>query len=442
MGRIIELVDGQIRTSEHQKESAFICPPELEEGLKKVAPKVVFGNTKVPCFAIQAREEHQKITTSYYVGVDWIIKDQLSLMVESKINAGLHDEKEVDVLGMLFDSMQHTENLDHLHGLLHVEYDAPWITIPEEKDLLSPFLIVQFLGVLHKIVQKGLRKDYYRVTNNLNGRVKGKILVGEQIRRNVVKNRLTHMVCSYEEYGVDHAENRFLKYVLQIVQQYLAENERLLSGYKHKMQEKMAFCRPAFDSVQFTPLQTKRPKSVSRNAFYPEYPKALELGEAIVRRLGFNVTKQTTPASVKTPPFWINMPHLFELYVFGKLKKISPNPGVVTYHDKHNQKETDILIRTQNEEHRCVIDCKYKPQYITNSVELSDKRQVLSYTRLKSVYKKLGYGEEFSKIIKGVIIYPTYGNEKIESVDQLFSHPNREYVKLYEIGIGLPVKGS
>ncbi len=75
---------------------------------------------------------------------------------------------------MLIDSLEAPENLDHLDNLFDVEYDSPWITIPEQKDLLSPILIVQFLKLVQRIVRKGLKKSYYRVTENIDSHVKGK----------------------------------------------------------------------------------------------------------------------------------------------------------------------------------------------------------------------------------------------------------------------------
>ena len=75
------------------------------------------------------------------------------------------------------------KNLDHLHGLFHVDYDSPWIAIPEQKDRLSPILIVQFLKLVQRIARKGLKKSYYRVTGKFDNRIKGKILVGRQISK-------------------------------------------------------------------------------------------------------------------------------------------------------------------------------------------------------------------------------------------------------------------
>ena len=365
------MVNGLILAREHHDETHCSYLEDHLEDLKNGAHKIVFKNTNAPCYYINLSKDQLSLKTSYYVGVDWIIEGKLPLMVESKINKDR--EEEIDVLGMLFDSMLHPENLAHLDGLLHIEFDRPWITIPEQQDVLSPFLIVQFMAILSKIVRKGIRKDYYRVTNNLRNRVKGKILVAEQIKQNVFKNRNTNTVCNYQEFGTDHPENQFLKLVLWQIQRYLEENPRLFSGFSNQLAQSIIYCLPAFEHVQIAQQHVKT-VGVKRSSFYTEYLKAVELGEAILRRLAFNVTKKFSSTSVQTPPFWIDMSKLFELYVFGKLKELFPNPESLSYHDSFaGGKETDISLKEID--YKCVIDCKYKPKYENQNPSLEDKRQ-------------------------------------------------------------------
>ena len=68
--------------------------------------------------------------------------------------------------------------------------------IDQEQDLLTPLLVVQFLRIVKEIVRKGLKKSYYKVAQNLYGKVKGKILVAQTIKQNVLKNKALNTVCS------------------------------------------------------------------------------------------------------------------------------------------------------------------------------------------------------------------------------------------------------
>ena len=77
--------------------------------------------------------------------------------------------------------------------------------------MLTPVLIAQFLTFLKAIVRKGLKKNYYKVEKNLVNKVRGKILIGKQMKLNTFKNQHSKVYCEYQEYGIDSAENRYLK---------------------------------------------------------------------------------------------------------------------------------------------------------------------------------------------------------------------------------------
>ncbi len=205
--------------------------------------KAFHHKTDLLCFGIYKDEQTISVDSNYFIGVDWIVPQKAAIYVEPKLNK---ESREVDFLGMLLTSLEATENLNHLDGLFHVDYDQPWITIPTQKDLLSPILIIQFLKLTQRIVRKGLKKSYYRVTENLNSKVKGKILVGEQIKENIVKNRLTNTICNYQYYGINNPENQFLKLVIQFVSSWLSTNEYFLGS---QLLSLLQYCRPAFEHV-------------------------------------------------------------------------------------------------------------------------------------------------------------------------------------------------
>ena len=411
----------------------------LSEDLKLVLSDAVdtkpfYHNAEMLCFQLYNEENVFSVDTNYFVGVDWLVTEQIAIYVEPKLN----DTDQIDFLGMLMQSLDAPENLEHLGNLFHAEYEQPWIPIPEQKDLLSPILIVQFLKLVQKIVRKGLKKSYYRVTENLNSRIKGKILVGRQIKENFVKNKLIKTICNYQEYGVNTIENQFLKSVLQFVSSYLSHKNHFFTKEQNRdFQNVLNYCLPSFQQVD--PLKNKHQQiHIKQNAFYNEYEEAVKIGGYILKRFSFNINK-TNQSQTFTPPFWIDMSKLFELYVFGKLKRLFPEPNAITYHDKYwGGKETDILIRVDG--YKCVIDCKYKPQYKDGTPSLEDKRQLAGYVRLKSVYNKLD--KSVSEIVKGLIIYSHQSYSEEINKEDLLQTEMGEYVEFYKMGVRLPqIKG-
>jgi 5-methylcytosine-specific restriction enzyme subunit McrC len=417
--------------SEQLQQKQLVDIPDLMDlSLPAVQTKSFYYRPDMFCFKMHNHETALSFDTNYFVGADWLIKEKLAVYVEPKLN----DVQQVDFLRMLIQSLDTTENLDHLDKLFHIEYDEPWIHIPQQKDLLSPILIVQFLKLVQRIVHKGLKKSYYRVTKNLNGVVKGKILVGPQIRMNILKNKLTSTICNYQEYGTNSYENQFLKLVLKFVSTYLNQKNQFFDPAQQILLKNILdFCNPAFEHVDVLQQKHKTIRA-TKNTFYTEYEDAMRIGSYILKRFSFNIDK-ASEIQVSTPPFWIDMSKLFELYVFGKLTQIFTRPGAVTYHDKYlGGKETDILIREKDFE--CVVDCKYKPQYKDNSPSLEDKRQLAGYTRLQSVYNKLGIAT--TEVVKGLLIFSHQDYPEEINRKNIFENKIGEYVDFYKAGIKLP----
>lgn len=425
-------MDYLLTISEQYQQKILENVPSLVKAalVKKNYPKLFFHNKEMHCFQVHVEGDCISANSNYFIGVDWLEVNKAAIYIEPKLNK----EPQINFLGMLMQSLEAPENLDHLQGLFHAEFDQPWIIIPEQKDLLSPLLIVQFLKNVQKIVQKGLKKSYYRVTENLDSRIKGKILVGRQIKENLVKNRLTKTICNYQEFGINTAENQFLKLVLKFVASYLNnQNHFFTKEQKDQLNHLLHYCTPAFEHVEVLKNKHQQIHSL-KNVFYREYEEAIKVGGYILKRFSFNINK-VSQSHTATPPFWIDMSKLFELYVYGQLKKEFPDHGDISYHDPFKGgKETDILVRKKG--YQCVIDCKYKPQYINNTPSLKDKRQLAGYTRLVSVYKTLQIPE--TQIVKGLIIFSHQNCPKQMKKEDLFKDEIGEYVDFYKLGVCLP----
>lgn len=265
----------------------------------EVYKKAYYHNPEMLCFQLFNEKQKFSVDTNYFVGVDWLVPKKAAVYVELKLNVV---DKQVDFLGMLLQSLEAPENLEHLDGLFHAEYEQEWISIPEQKDLLSPILIAQFLKVVQKIVRKGLKKSYYQITENLNSRIKGKILVGQQIKGNILKNRFTKTICRYQEHGINTSENQFLKLVLQFVSSYLSQKHHFFHGEeKQQLQNILSYCMPSFQQVDV--LKNAHQKvHIKKNVFYNEYEEAIKIGGYILRRFSYNINR-ISQSQTLTPPF-------------------------------------------------------------------------------------------------------------------------------------------
>lgn len=379
--------------------------------------------------------ESGQIETSYFVGISWIIEKRLPIYVRPKLNDG---STEVDYLGMLIEALQEPENIDHLDGLVRIDFNKPSIPVSPQEDMLSPFLIVEFLQSLKRIVKRGLKKAYYPYEENLNAKVRGKVLVGDNLRKNVLRGHVTRAMCRFEEYGVDSDENRLLKKAFIFSQAALTcyADKIGLAELKHTIE----YIRPAFCNISDNITGT-RIKQIKSNPLYKEYAKAIDLAKLILKRYSYNIS--AARESIGTPPFWIDMSKLFELYVYKKLREQFSREEV-KYHFKVRHQELDFILKPKGWKFPFIIDTKYKPRYHLRSISLEDIRQISGYARLKSVYDELGI-EDYNRNIKCLIIYAHQGcsqelpfsrNEPAQLIEE------SGYVDIYKTGIRLPEMNS
>jgi 5-methylcytosine-specific restriction enzyme subunit McrC len=393
-----------------------------------------YRNEKVDCFRIysDATKKKHAISNSYFIGVDWIIEKEKAIYVEPKLNK--NSTEQTDYIKMLFSALKHPEIAKHTDDLFEIKWDQTPIAITQEQDLLSPLLVVQYLQLVKEIVRKGVKKSYYKVENNLYAKVKGKVLVSQTIKQNLVKNKPLHTYCSYEEFGLNGLENRLLKKALVFVQRYLPTIKNLQS--EKYTQEVFNYINPAFEFVS-DEVSLHDVKHTKTNVFYKEYEEAIRLAKLILKRFGYNITN-TQLKTIKTPPFWIDMSKLFELYVYGLLKD--------TYgsHVLYGKKEAsltyglpDYLITKKDV--KCIADAKYKLIYNDdNKYDIDNIRQLSGYARDKNAFTKLKIDEK--EIIDCLIIYPL--NDQSPVLDFKIDIENFEeigsFVGFKKIGVPIP----
>jgi 5-methylcytosine-specific restriction enzyme subunit McrC len=392
-------------------------------------------NERKRCLEIvkQADGQH-KVKAGYHIGVDWISENKSAVYVQPKLN---NNSRNTDYLKMLFSALKHAEVANYTEGLFEIKFDKPYIEIEQKQDLLTPLLVVQFLQIVKTIVRKGLKKSYYKVDNNLNSKVKGKIVVSKTLKNNILKNKITHTVCQYEEFGYNSLENRLLKKALLFVQRYLPTFKMKESQiYANKV---FNYILPAFEHVEDT-INLNDIKHTKTNAFYKEYEEGLRLARLILKRFGYNITTVDKKDKVRTPPFWIDMSKLFELYVLGLLKDRFKNQ--IDFQVGGNYGDVDYLIKFEG--NKMVVDAKYKTYYNEEFRGLiqwkrdsiaKDIRQLSGYARDKSILDKLGVAYEI--IPDCLIIYPDQNADEQLKVN-LKETEITQFVQFFKTAIKLP----
>ncbi len=342
--------------------------------------------------------------TSYYIGAAWLTEDNSTeyknaVVVNPK---KIGDEGETDFIEMYVRALQFAPSSEYFSQCYGIDLDQPAIKCQTLNEQLTPLLIVHYLAVLKKIISHGLKKDYVIREENLRSKVRGRIMLQNNLQKNIFVQRQDRVFCRFQEYTVDTIENRLLKKAIVFSDSFLSrlasQCESLAELKRIIGQVKNAFVQVS-DNIEVSQI-----KVLKRNKLFKEYAEAIRLAKMILRRFDYSITK-TEMEQKSVPPFWIDMSRLYEIYVYSKLYE--------AYGDK-------ILFQVEGwggtaadfvkTDEKIILDAKYKTHYQdTNSPLLPDIREMSGYARDEKILEAMGINEKEEKVVPVVpcvIIYP------------------------------------
>jgi hypothetical protein len=380
---------------------------------------------KIKAFGLN-RDENGQDRFSYYIGLDYLDDaNTVPLYVSPKID-------NLDYYKMFKVCIESPETASYISKVYDIRIDKPFIQPPHElSNDFTLLIIYHYLELLRSLVKKPLVKSYVYKTENLKSKIKGKILLGEHIKKNISNERYDRIMCGYDEYSKDCPANRLLHSAYSICKDYsnyyIKESKLPFSGYDN--------IKSYFQDIGFiaNPMELNKIKT---NPLFLEYKDALRLAKIIYRCKAERENLQSKNAFMKIPPYLIDMSKLFELYVLVKLKKAGLNIG---YQEGGNYGEVDFLDYKK----QIIIDTKYKKIYDSEKQEynIEDIRQVSGYARDKRILKKLfGKNEENwkEKVPVCLIIYPDKNFSEDIEPHKLKKTPIGQFNEFYKYGIKLP----
>jgi len=437
----------------------------------------LFSNKTAP-FLLERTEKGCSVKIDYLIGADWLVPGRSYVQVIPKVDRALArryaesvdreplDESDVEPTGdsqpaRVSDGLDNrTQSGEQVHylrmlmtiardsvfddylekNLFFIKHSAPPLPLPSDEDQLTPLLVVRFVQVLRRLVNKGLRKSYYSVTNNLTNRVKGKVLVSRHIKENVLKSRLTSVLCRYDDFGENTLENQFLKECLRFAWRYIEAHGKLLGEMLGDLRHVMRQVSPAFERVDEL-RDVSLLKHTTHHPFYGEYKEAIRVGKLLLQRFGYAVNAIDSGELVMTPPFWINMPALFEMYVCAMMRAHNPELlRAIHYQFSTHGNQLDILLGCNTR--KAVIDTKYKLAY-QRSHHHQDIRQVAGYARLRKVRRELGIRDSADDTVDCLIMYPDVENGIDDFSVETVWKEKREvapYHRVWKLGVKVPLR--
>ena len=198
---------------------------------------------------------------------------------------------------------------------------------PGMADALGVMEIMDFLQKTRRLLQKNVLHTLERVEENLTGKVRGKILIGKQIRVNEMRGQRQKVYCSYTRLSDNNRENRILRWTLQLCEAY--GQGRLADA----MMEDILFCKRELAEVPLIKCGLNDFVGLKVNGAYRDYYEALEAARQIIASFSISYANAANERSKnqrtlqvrcqprEITPFFLNMDYLFELYCRAVLRK-------------------------------------------------------------------------------------------------------------------------
>lgn len=332
---------------------------------------------------------------SYYIGASWL-KDDLAIVVTPKM-------KNLDFVTMFLEALEvDTKNeSDYFAKCYGIQFDEPTIETDEQLNQLTPLLVLHFISLLERLVKRGLKKDYIVREENLKTKVKGRLLITKHLQKNIFQQRSDRVYCQYQEYTDDIPENRLLKKALLFADRIINNYESLKAQSSYsEIQSRLLRLKNVLSHIsdEIEPYQVQK---LSTNKLFKEYKETIRVAKMLLRRYDYSIS-EASEEQHSTPPFWIDMSRLYEMWVFSQLEKAYP--GQIQFQVKgHCGTAVDFIKKDE-----CLImDAKYKPHYdYSNRGIIDDIREISGYARDWKILQRLTINKTYSEEIKCLIIYP------------------------------------
>ena len=265
--------------------------------------------------------------------------------------------------------------------------------VKSSKIPLLEIFISMFLEELSRLVQKGIKSDYVIKEENLKF-LKGKLLIGEQIKHNTIHKERFYV--QYEEFLSDRVENRLIKTTLE----YLYKKSKL-----NRNQQRIREFLFVFDEIKISHNVKVDFSKVKLNRQMKDYEQVLLWSKTFLLENSFSPYKGNDVAFA----LLFDMNLLFESYVYDYFKRNGNFENIRAQDRKHH------LAYLNGEDKKFQL----KPDIVINSgaIIADTKWKLLSEEKTHQgisqadMYQLYAYGTKYKNCEHLYLIYPYDGVE-------------------------------
>lgn len=290
--------------------------------------------------------------------------------------------------------------------LFKIFYDQPIIQLTQNQQCDADILYaLSFINLCFSLCKKGIKKKMIHKEENFTAKIRGRIDIQKNIRKNTSKGRNDRFYCKYIDFSADTTENRILKATLvrckKIIEQKFEMHSEIVS--------RLFFCMNSLRGVKLVTIKKQDFSNVNTSGLYSYYKPLIKQAKCILSQKYLSYIAEdgrSVTRSVYTIPYMINMETVFEFYartVFRERiddkkyylekysKKIFLEKGITNTGDVKRGIHLmpycipDIIVCDKNTTKPVIVlDAKYKED---DRPVRNDSHQLLSYVLLTGVDK-------------------------------------------------------
>ncbi|WP_278908352.1 5-methylcytosine restriction system specificity protein McrC [Leyella stercorea] len=366
---------------------------------------------------------------SYYIGVDWIdAEKQQAMVVLPKI-------KSVDFQTMLMKCFTCDKASEDLDQVFFIRTEDKPIEIDSSSFQMEPLLIVYFINLINRIAKNGLKSGYTVREECLNSKIKGKVMMTRYIKHGIALDRREMVDCRYHEYNIDCVENRIIKNALLYCKQMIFRVQKSLGRHLEQLLNMYSSVISAFENVTAY-VSPQELQHIHLNPVFKDYKEAISLARMIIKKRGYCVEYEKKGNKYKFPPFIIDMPVLFERYVYALLNEAY---GKSVQYQKGTKADRPDFLKPDEQ---LIIDTKYITDWKCR-INSDNVRQLSGYARSKGIRRRLQVSDD-STICPCMIVYPdSDGIATFCPVSAIDSKNDIQlidgYIQFFKVGVSLPI---
>ena len=363
------------------------------------------GDNKVPKY-LGIESSGESFIVGYNIGATWLKENEISAVVMPKMG-------NIDYLEMFSAALEinSKDESDYFSNYFGIEFGKPEIQVDENFNIITPLILIHYISLLKTVTKRGLKKGYIYREENLQSKVKGHLLFQRHLQKNVTTKREDRAFCAFQDYTADIPENRLLKKALVFADRAIntigsLRNHRIYASLKLSINQLFSLFSTVSDEIEIHEIKT-----LKMNKLFAGYKEAVELARLILRRFDYSLQNAETEEKA-TLPFWIDMPRLYEMYVYKWLKENVKDDEVLFQVKGYQGTAADYVLPKQG----IILDAKYKPHYENgNAGIIDDIRAMSGYARDEDILHT--FENPNAATVPCVILYPT-ANEDMKSIEE------------------------